>query len=619
MQAMPKPPSETAERRRRAEARLREHPPQPGLAGADLDTQRLVQELQVHQIELEMQNEELQKARDTVESSLEKYSDLYDFAPVGYLTLDREGTIQEVNLAGAGLLGIDRSRLLKRRFQPYVTPTDLPVFHTFLKTVFQSKTKESCDLTLLHATRPSTAVRIEATLAASGRECRAVLTDMTERKRAEEDRLILSKLESTGILAGGIAHDFNNLLTVILLDVELAQGFVSGHAEYARYLEDAKATVLTARGLTQQLIAFAEGGTPTRKPTRLTGLIQEAVRAALSGSRVRCEFDLADDLWLVEADEDQIGQVIRNMVLNAREAMPEGGSISVNTGNLALKSPPGPALLPGDYVRISITDRGGGIAEENLPRIYDPYFSTKRRGVQKGMGLGLTICHTIVQKHGGTIITESDVGVGTTFHIHLPACSPPTNRKLPRNEQAPAPHVLPPSGRILVMDDEDGVREVMGAMLERMGFEVEVVADGAMAVEAYKSAQRQERSFHAVILDLTVRAGMGGTEAMRTLLEIDPAVKAIVMSGYTDDPVLLDPERHGFKGVMAKPFTGDNLRMILARVMKEGGRRGENKEQRTANNEQRTMNSEQRTANSEQRTGNRERRAESGVWMNNDR
>jgi two-component system, cell cycle sensor histidine kinase and response regulator CckA len=459
--------SETAERRRHAEARLRERPSQAALAGTDLDTQRLVHELQVHQIELEMQNEELQKARNALESSLEKYSDLYDFAPVGYLTLDREGTIREVNLAGAGLLGIDRSRLLKRQFQPHVSPADLHVFHTFLKNLFETKAKEFCDLTLLNTTRPPTAVRLEATLAASGRECRAVLTDMTERKQAEEDRLILSKLESTGILAGGIAHDFNNLLTVILLDVELAQGVVIGDAEYARYLEDAKTTVLTARGLTQKLIAFAEGGTSTRRPTRLTGLIQEAVRTALSGSRVRCEFELADNLWLVEADGDQLRQVIRNMVLNAREAMPQGGSISVCTDNLAVRSHQGPALPPGDYVRISMTDRGGGIPKEILSRIYDPYFSTKQRGVQKGMGLGLTICHTIVQKHCGTIITQSNVGTGTTFHIHLPACPPPANQQAPREKPAPAPHPIPASGRILVMDHEEVLTAAMESEAQR--------------------------------------------------------------------------------------------------------------------------------------------------------
>ena len=387
----------------------------------EADTQRLVHELQVHQIELEMQNEELQQARDEMEAGLEKYSDLYDFAPVGYLTLDREGTIREANLTSASLLGIERSRLVKRRFGLFVSAADLPAFNAFLTKVFESKAREFCEVTLLKEGKPPVEVRIEAAVAASGRECRAVLTDITEHKRAEEDRLILNKLESTGILAGGIAHDFNNLLTVILLNLELAQTLIPPGEELAHRLEEAKKAALTARGLTQQLITFAKGGAPVRKPTRLSGVIQESVRPALSGSRVRCEFSLAEDLWLAEVDAGQIGQVIRNLVLNAREAMPEGGVVSVRAENVVLGSHENPSLPPGDYVRVSIADQGGGIAKEVLPKIFDPYFSTKQRGDQKGMGLGLTICHTVIQKHGGAIAVESELGVGTTFHLHLPA------------------------------------------------------------------------------------------------------------------------------------------------------------------------------------------------------
>ncbi len=186
--------------------------------------------------------------------------------------------------------------------------------------------------------------------------------------------------------------------------------------------------------MTQQLITFAKGGAPVRKPTCLSGVIQESVRPALSGSRVRCEFSLAEDLWLAEVDAGQIGQVIRNLVLNAREAMPEGGVISVRAENVVLGSHENPSLPPGDYVRVSIADQGGGIAKEVLPKIFDPYFSTKQRGDQKGMGLGLTICHTVIQKHGGAIAVESELGVGTTFHIHLPA-----SRKLLGEEKASVP------------------------------------------------------------------------------------------------------------------------------------------------------------------------------------
>jgi two-component system, cell cycle sensor histidine kinase and response regulator CckA len=561
----PTSPDSAADLRHQAEVRLREQRLETGQARTEADTQRLVHELQVHQIELEMQNEEILHARDQMEAGLEKYSDLYDFAPVAYLTLDCEGTIREANLTSASLLGIERSRLLKRRFGPFVAAPGLPAFHAFLKKVFASKAKEFCELTLLKEGAPPIEVRIEAAAAASGRECRAVLEDVTEHKRAEGDRLILNKLESTGILAGGLAHDFNNLLTVILLNLELAHTLTPPGEELARRLEEATKSALLARGLTQQLITFAQGGAPVRKPTALPRVIQDSVRPALSGSRVRCEFSLAKDLWPAEVDAGQIGQVIRNVVLNAREAMPEGGVVSVRAENVELHSHEKPAVPPGEYVRVSITDQGGGIAKEVLSKIFDPYFSTKQRGDQKGMGLGLTICHAVIQKHGGAVDVESEVGVGTTFHLYLPAA-----RKLIAKTTAPVPKVLPQPGRILVMDDEEGVRDVVATTLRRLGHEVELVADGQRAVELYESAKGQGRPFDAVLLDLTVRAGVGGQEALQALLQIDPAVKAIVMSGYTNDPAVLEPERCGFKGALVKPFSIGKLREMISRVMGSG-------------------------------------------------
>jgi two-component system, cell cycle sensor histidine kinase and response regulator CckA len=556
-------PVESAERRRRATQLLRERHPNSGEVRSEVDTQRLVHELHVHQIELEMQNEELQQARDLMEAGLEKYSDLYDFAPVGYMTFDREGTIQEVNLFAVGLLGIDRTYLLKRRFQAYVTPSEVPAFHAFLENVFESKIKESCELTLVNSNQRSIPVRVEATLAASGRECRAVVMDLTQRKQIEESRLILSKLESTGILAGGIAHDFNNLLTVILLDVELALATVPTDADFARYLEDARQTVFLARGLTQQLIMFATGGSPNPEPLCLLDLIQQTVRTALSGSRVQCEFSLANDLWLVEADESQLGQVFCNLALNARESMPDGGLISVRACNQAIHPGDGLSLPAGDYVCISIVDRGVGMSKTLAAKVFDPYFSTKRRGTQKGMGLGLTICQTVVQKHGGTILVESEERIGSTFHLYLPAC-----RRLPSPPRS-APQLLGPLPvKVLVMDDEEGVREVMQILLQRMGSEVAVVSEGALVVEAYKNAKAQAQPFDVVILDLTVRAGMGGQEAMRALLNMDESVRAIVMSGYADDPVIMEPQRHGFRAVLLKPFTSDELRAALVQVLK---------------------------------------------------
>jgi two-component system, cell cycle sensor histidine kinase and response regulator CckA len=555
-------PPTAAELRRRAEERLREQPPGTGQALTDADTQRLVHELQVHQIELEMQNEELQNARHELQAALEKYSDLYDFAPVGYLTLDREGTIRESNLASASLLGIERSRLVSRRFGFCVSPPDLPAFNAFLARVFASKAREFCEVTLLRDGKAPVAVRIRAEVAAPGRECRAVFEDITEQKRAEEDRLILNKLESTSILVGGIAHDFNNLLTVILLNLELAQTITPPGNELADLLEQAKQGALTSGGLIQQLVAFASGGAPVRKPTRLVELIEASVRLALGGSRLRCDFSLAEDLWTAEVDAGQIGQVIRNLVQNAREAKPEGGVISVRAENVALGPQDDPSLPPGDYVRVSVTDWGGGISKEVLPKIFDPYFSTKRRGSQKGMGLGLSICHSIIQKHGGAIAVDSEPGVGTTFRLLLPA-----SRKLLQQEKPSVPAGALGHGKFLVMDDEEVVRKLVRRLLQQMGHEVELVEDGQQAVGAYENAKGQGRPFDAVILDLTIRDGVGGQETIRELLKIDPAVKAIVMSGYTNDPAVLEPQRYGFKDVLTKPFDRHSLRKVLARVL----------------------------------------------------
>lgn len=536
-------------------------PAATGPARTEADTQRLVHELQVHQIELEMQNEELQRARQEMEAGLEKYSDLYDFAPVGYLTLDRGGAICGANLRSATLLGIERSRLLKLPFGLYLSPDDRPVFSSFLTKVFKSNARESCEATVLNAEKHLMEVRIEAVVAENGQECRAVLTDITEHKRAEADRLVLNKLESTGVLAAGIAHDFNNLLTVVLLNIELAEALIPPGDELVGLLEEAKKAAVTAGSLTRQFIAFAKGGAPARKPTFLPDLIRKSGQA-LNGSNVRCEYFLADNLWLTELDETQIGQVLQNLFQNAKEAMPRGGVISVSAENLVLGDHGKPSLPPGDYVRVTVVDQGAGIAKDIIPKIFDPYFSTKERGSQRGMGLGLTICHTVIRDHGGAITVVSAVGEGTRFQIDLPA-----SRQLLAKTNVPVSAGIPRHGKILVMDDEERLRKVMGLTLWGLGQEVEVANDGEMAIELYKRAKALNRPFDIVILDLTVRGGMGGLETVQVLLKIDPAVKAVVMSGYADHPVIQEFERHGFKGVVAKPFGRINLQEVLVRLL----------------------------------------------------
>jgi PAS domain S-box-containing protein len=558
----PKISGDPAELRRRAELRLSAQQTKTSPGRTRVENERKVHELEVHQIELEMQNEELREAREKMEALLEKYTDLYDFAPVGYLTLDPAGVICEANLTGASLLGVARSALINRPFTTFVSGADFPNFDSFLRKAFASKVRQGCDVALKAEGGQPIEVELEAIVFESGHACRVAITDITARKRAEADRLVLNKLESTGILAGGIAHDFNNLLTVILLNLELAQLLNIRDERLALYLKEAMLTCSSACDLAAQLVIFAKGGAPIRKAALLAGLIQESVRPALSGSNVRCEFSLPEDLWAAEVDAGQIGQVMRGMVLNAREAMPHGGLVRVQAGNVVLSNRQQQSLPAGEYLRVSITDNGPGIARDVLPKIFDPYFSTKHRGDQKGMGLGLTICHAIVQKHGGAIAVKSEVGVGTTFDIYLPATS-----KWSGADKALAPAGVLRHARVLVMDDEDGVRKVLGLSLATLGHAVELTEDGQMAIDAYKKAKSLGHDFDLVILDLTVREGMGGQEAIQALLKIAPDVKAIAISGYVDSPVILEPERHGFKGAMRKPFDLEALQEILSRVL----------------------------------------------------
>ena len=566
---MPKPASsfdDTASLRGRAVARW--HEQQAGDATVHIDatdTPRLVHELQVHQIELEMQNTELKRAREELETTLEKITELFDFAPMGYFTLDPEGTIREVNLTGASLLGSTRFTLTNQRFALSVAMKDRRAFADFLQQVFSSKTRVSCEIALEVTDKPPLAVELEAVVCEAGRTCKVALMDLTEHNRAEADRLVLNKLESTGILAGGIAHDFNNILASIVLAIDLAQPFVSADRDVAGCLIDAKKTALLARNLAQQLITFSSGGEPQMKAAALPGLIRESARLALSGSRMQSDFFLAENLWLVTADEGQIGQVIRNIVLNAREAMPAGGTVVIRAENVTRTNHEKPALPSGNYVRVSISDQGIGISPEDLPQIFDPYFSTKERGEQKGMGLGLTVCHSIIEKHGGTIAVQSTSGQGTTVEFYLPVAAHPLHAEPAAESQVNLqPH------KILVMDDEETVLAVFGKALKQMGHTVALTEHGQKAIEAYATAKNQGKPFDVVLLDLTIGEGMDGRATIAALRQIDPDVKAIVMSGFPDDPMICDFKRYGFAAALVKPFDSAKLQEALIQILSPG-------------------------------------------------
>ncbi|MFA6030059.1 MAG: PAS domain S-box protein [Elusimicrobiota bacterium] len=382
-----------------------------------------------------------------------------------------------------------------------------------------------------------------------------VILDITERKGLEQKTLLLEKMESLGVLAGGIAHDFNNLLTAMLGNLSLVESAAADPKELREIVGDAIAASREAQRLTQQLLTFARGGRPVKKVLSPTGLLHEAIRLALRTPRPRCEAELPEDLWNIEADEGQLLQAFHNLLLNAAQASPEGGVVRVTAENVELPKGAPPPLGHGRFVRVSVSDEGRGIPPENLKRVFEPYFTTKERG----KGLGLATCFSIIQSHGGLLEARSAPGEGASFTVTLPATA-----------EALASAALPGqaarhrgSGRILVMDDEEAVARVLGRMLEVLGYETDAVADGSAMLACYRAARAAGRPFKAVILDLVVPAGMGGKEAVLLLKAEHPDALTIVSSGYSDDPVMAEFRRHGFSAVLSKPYQLDELSAVL--------------------------------------------------------
>ena len=389
--------------------------------------------------------------------------------------------------------------------------------------------------------------------------------ELSERKVTEEELLKAKKLESIAALSGGIAHDYNNLLTSIMGNISLAQTYLEHDDKIYGLLNEAQHASILAKALTRKLITFSRGGAPIKKTVHISPLVKRATEFSLSGSNIKCEFHIPGELWLVEIDETQIGQAIYNLVMNAREAMRDGGTIRVAAENTNMTDGI-PTLKEGKYVKISFNDEGIGIPKKHLKKIFDPYFSTKEMGTQKGMGLGLSICHSIIKGHSGDVDVGSQEGVGATFNIYLPASDGKASKEKPEKSQMKATPVIG-KGRILVMDDEKMIRHLAGEIFSYLGYKVSFSKDGAKAIEMYKGAMESGEPFDAVVLDLTVRGGMGGKEAIRKLMEIDPHVTGIVSSGYSDDSVMTDFEKYGFKGVVAKPYSVHEVSVVLDEVI----------------------------------------------------
>lgn len=394
-----------------------------------------------------------------------------------------------------------------------------------------------------------------------------LIKDITERKQVEakkreleEEMQKLHKLESIGTLAGGIAHDFNNLLQGVFGFISLAKLKRDDREKSLVALESAEKALHLSVKLTNQLLTFSKGGKPAKNPVDLPPIIENAAKFALSGSRSSYQIMVADGLCPAGADEGQISQVIQNIVLNADQAMPDGGRVMITMRNVHSPGRGLPLVLKkGLYVEIAISDTGIGIPEQYLSRVFDPYFTTK----EKGSGLGLATSYSIIKNHNGAIDVKSALGKGTTFIIYLPA----TTIAKKENPDRTVAVVPGRSGRVLVMDDEQVVRDVAGALISELGHQVKFALHGQEAVEKYHEAQRSGLPFDIVILDLTVRGGMGGAETLRRLLEIDPGVKAVVSSGYSEAATMADYREQGFKAFLKKPYNVEELQEVLISLL----------------------------------------------------
>ena len=694
------------------------------------EARRLLHELQVHHVELEIQNEELRRAQLELEVSHARYFDLYDLAPVGYVTLDEWGLIREANLTAARLLGMERSGLLKEPLTRFIAREDQDKYYLQRKQLLQTQGQKAWELRMVKKDGSLLWARLEMSLMNDHENrvpvCRMVIMNVTDRKQAEEmlqeahlqleqkviertaelekannmleleitkhskaalalleseehfrriveimpiaifahtesgvifantaaakltnmtsphdlvgqsllrflhtddkelfnqnfmdmlaekidtktfparlvtesgevinvaffltpfthqnepavhivadnitqrkkmneEILKADKLESISILAGGIAHDFNNYLATLLGNITLGMLYTDKQDKVYKYLANMEKATLRVKVLTQQLFTFAQGGVPLKKTAHINKLITESTNFALSGSNVCCQVAFTEDLHPVEIDEGQITQVLFNIIINAAQAMPDGGTISIDEENVTIGMETGDHHFPlpdGEYVKISIKDEGPGIPEELLMKIFDPFFSTK----QGGSGLGLATSYSIIKNHDGFIQAESEMGKGATLTIYLPASANRVSIKMEDDD------IIYGEGKILVMDDEEDIRDVMGEIISSLGYEAHFAKDGTEAIATYLKAKKTGRPFDIVVMDLTIPGGMGGKEAIEKMRKKDPAVKAIVSSGYSDDPVMANYEEYGFNGVLKKPYTVNEVSNAIHEIMNQ--------------------------------------------------
>jgi len=541
----------SAELRQRAEKRLKSQVPEPDQPYSHAQMQRLVHELQVHQVELEVQNEELRESREQAETALERYTDLYDFAPVGYFTLSVDGTIRELNLPGARLLGFERARLVGTCLGTFISAGTRPIFNAWLKQVFTTQVKQTCEVVLVKEGLPTHTVEIEATLSLDEQEARVVMVDIAARKALEEQLRQAHKMEVVGQLAGGVAHDFNNILAAMTLNLDILEMQSSLPAETRSLVHNLVGLAQRAASLTRQLLLFSRR--QAMQPVQLeinaalTNLLKMLKR--LLGEDITCLcFANTQELW-VEADTFMLDQAVMNVCLNARDAMPKGGTLTLETSLAEFNSENVQnhrESRPGRFACLRISDTGCGMNADVLEHVFEPFFTTKEIG--KGTGLGLASAYGIVHQHQGWMNVESVVGQGTSFRLYLPLSAktevaqptiPQLNFSKGQNET------------ILLVEDEEALLFVSNRALTLLGYQVLSATNGQQALELW---EQHQDNIDLVLTDMRMPQGISGLELAEKLWKAKPSLKIIIMSGYSMEIEKSRTTKNTDYTFLAKPF-----------------------------------------------------------------
>jgi PAS domain S-box-containing protein len=497
---------------------------------------------------------ERNQARAELQETVGKMTDILEKTSDGFFAVDRDWRFTFVNRQAEKLLDRRREDLIGKDFWME--------FPEFTRDAFEKNYRRAMSEQVVvefEASDASGKVWFELLAYPSGGGVSVFLRDVTDRKRVEEERLTTSKLESLGTLAGGIAHDLNNILTVISGNIGLAQIEAPGSSRNLHsFLSRAGGAAQHAAQLSNQLLTFSKGGTPLKRVASISGLVMQAAEFSLHGSNLRADLDIPEGLWRSAVDPAQIEQVVNALVINAREAMPHGGTVRVSASNVEIADS-GLLIVPGRYVKVQVADNGDGIDAKSMSKIFDPYFTTKPLAT----GLGLSISYSVVKKHGGLLHLESTSPDGSTFAFYLPAtdAEPELAEPTLANEIFSINHQ-----RVLVMDDEAAIRDLTSDLLGTLGYEVTAVPDGAEALKIYEDAMRSGENFQAVILDATIRGGMGGVATIERLRDLDPNVTAIICSGYSDEAALAEFLTYGFRAALPKPFTRHELANVLQRA-----------------------------------------------------